>query len=367
MTCSARRFFNPGETMKIALKSTLLVSLLAGAGITAHAEGFSFYALIDGGIASTSLSGGKTGNTTTSEFITGGVAPNFFGLTAEKSLEKGYSAGIKLETGFLLNPTNSQSYAFGGNTAFNRQANLYVSGSAGKLVVGTQPNFAFNSILMADPRAGSNYGSALAAADIDGGLNTIETGSISYTSPVISGFTFAGQFIPQNNTSAGGAKSGSAFSAVYSADGLGATVASYTEAQSTAVATATSGTVGGLTYKFGDFTAKGLVLSQKNMAYSKLNTSGIGGSYALNPATSFDLGFYNTKDSATNYNINTAAVGVYYKFLKDLTVYGQYANVKNSGSKSGFANFTWSSVASDMVTPNQTASTVNVGLLYGFF
>ena len=108
--------------------------------------------MIDGGIASTSLSGGKSGNTTTSEFITGGVAPNFFGLSAEKSLEKGYAAGIKLETGFLLNPTSSQAYAFGGNTAFNRQANLYVTGSAGKLVVGTQPNFAFNSILIKGSR-----------------------------------------------------------------------------------------------------------------------------------------------------------------------------------------------------------------------
>ena len=48
-------------------------------------------------------------------------------------------------------------------------------------------------------------------------------------------------------------------------------------------------------------------------------------------------------------------------------MYGQYANVKNSGTKSGFANFTWSSVASDMVTAGQTANTVNVGLLYGFF
>ena len=32
--------------MKIAFKSTLLVSLLAGAGITAHAEGFSLTAVL---------------------------------------------------------------------------------------------------------------------------------------------------------------------------------------------------------------------------------------------------------------------------------------------------------------------------------
>ena len=353
--------------MKIAFKSTLLVSLLTATGISAHAEGFNFYALIDGGIASTSLSGGKSGNVSTSEFITGGVAPNFFGLSAEKSLDKGYAAGIKLETGFLLNPTSGQTFAFGANTAFNRQANLYVKGEAGQLVVGTQPNIAFNSLLMADPRAGSNYGSSLAAADIDGSLNTVETGAITYTSPAISGFTFSGEFIPQNNTSGGGAKGGNAFSVTYANGPLGATVASYTEAQAVAVSQATTGTVGGLTYKLGDFTLKGLALAQKTKTFSALNTTGAGGTYALNPATTLDLGIYNTKDSATNYNINTAAVGVYYKFLKDLTVYGQYANVKNSGTKSGFANFTWSSVASDMVTSGQTASTVNVGLLYGFF
>jgi predicted porin len=82
---------------------------------------------------------------------------------------------------------------------------------------------------------------------------------------------------------------------------------------------------------------------------------------------SFDAGVYNTKDSATNYNMNTAAAGVYYNFVKDLTLYGQYANVKNSGTPSAAFNFTWASVAPDFISAGATGSTVNVGLLYAFF
>ena len=65
--------------MQSTFKKTLLISLLAGAGVAAHAEGFGFYALIDGSIASTAISGGKAKTGTTTEFITGGFAPNFFG------------------------------------------------------------------------------------------------------------------------------------------------------------------------------------------------------------------------------------------------------------------------------------------------
>ncbi len=347
--------------MQSTFKKTLLISLLAGAGIAAHAEGFGFYALIDGGIASTAISGGKAKTGTTTEFITGGFAPNFFGLTAEKSLGDGYTGGVKLEQGFLLNATDSQSYAFGGNTIFNRQANLYVKGSSGTLVVGTQSNFAFDSVLFADPRSGSNYGSSLATVDIDGALGTIEKGAISYKSPSMNGFTLGAEFTSKNNTSTVATRDGNAVSLTYSQAALGATLASY-QAQ----AVGTSGTVGGLTYNLGALTLKGIALNQKTPTYNSLNTTGVGGNYVYTPTTTFDFGAYTSKDSKSGYNTNTYAAGVYYKFLKDLTVYGQYANVKNSGTPSAASNFTWSSNANFIAT-GQTASSVNVGLLFGFF
>ncbi len=347
--------------MQSTFKKTLLVSLLAGAGMAAHAEGFGFYALIDGSIASTAVSGGKAKTGTTTEFVTGGFAPNFFGLTAEKSMGDGYSGGVKLEQGFLLNATDSQSYAFGGNSIFNRQANLYIKGSTGTLVVGTQSNFAFDSVLFADPRSGSNYGSSLASVDIDGALGTIEKGAISYKSPSMNGFTLGAEFTTKNNTSTVASRDGNAFSLTYGAGPLGATVASY-QAQ----AANTSGTIGGLTYKLGAVTLKGIALNQKTAKYDSLNTTGVGGNYVFTPMTTFDFGAYTSKDSKSGYNTSTYAAGVYYKFLKDLTAYGQYANVKNSGTPSAASNFTWSATANFIAT-GQTASSINVGLLYGFF
>ena len=353
--------------MKSVVKKSALVALLGLSGaVAAHAEGFYFYALLDGGIASTTISGAGakgTPNGTTSEFITGGFAPNFMGLSAEKKMEGGITGGFKLENGFLLNPTNGQTFAFGSNNLFNRQANVYVKSDAGTFTLGTQGNLAFDSVLMADPRSGSNYGSALASVDIDGALATIATGAIKYTAPSVSGLTFAAEFIPQNNTSGATKtqKAENAVSVVYAAGPLTATLAGYNGQ------TGFSGSILGANYKLGDFTLKGIAVAQKTPTYKQLNTTGVGGLYAMSPKVSFDAGVYNTKDSATNYNMNTAAAGVYYNFVKDLTLYGQYANVKNSGTPSAAFNFTWASFAPDFISAGATGSTVNVGLLYAFF
>lgn len=59
--------------------------------------------------------------------------------------------------------------------------------------------------------------------------------------------------------------------------------------------------------------------------------------------------------------------GVQYKFVKDLTAYAQYANVKNKGSTSVPFNFAPPTLLTGSLTTDQTASTFNVGLLYSFF
>jgi predicted porin len=74
-----------------------------------------------------------------------------------------------------------------------------------------------------------------------------------------------------------------------------------------------------------------------------------------------------SSDSAASYKTSTFAVGLQYKFLKDLTVYGQYANVKNQDVKDAAFNFAGPTLLTGSVAAGQTASTVNVGLLYSFF
>jgi predicted porin len=355
--------------MKTLIRNSVFMTSLAAAGLGAHAEGINFYALLDGGIAHTSISGAGT-SASQSEFVTGGFAPNFVGVTGEKSLDKGFSAGFKLEQGFLLNnarqnqstPSNSRFF-FGDDAAFNRQANLYVKNSSGTFAIGTQPNIAFNSVLMADPRSGSNFGSSLAAVVISGGLGTIDNGSISITSAPMSGFTLAAQYVPQEKANAS-TKNGSRLSASYAAGNLSATVASYTNTSNN-TSPDSSGTVIGATYKIGNFTAKGLNLSQKNASTDALKTNGLGGSYALSSITTLDFGTF--KSTKENYSMSTNAVGVYHKFLKDLTIYGQYASVKNNGTLATPYNFAPPTIITGDITAGQTANTINIGFLYSFF
>lgn len=350
--------------MKATIRNTLLMTSIAATGMCAHAEGISFYALLDGGIAHTAIKGAGTTASET-EFVTGGFAPNFVGITGEKSLEKGYSAGFNLEQGFLLNSRPdgvSSRYFFGDDSVFNRQANLYVKGSLGTLKVGTQPNIAFNSVLMADPRSGSNFGSSLAAVVISGGLGTIDNGSVSVSTSPAAGLSIAAQYVPkQSATSA--TKDGTRLSGVYTSGNFAATVATYTNASSTA-APDSSGTVLGATYKFGSFIAKALNLSQKYAETQSLKTNGLGGSYALSAETNLDFGTF--KSTKTGYDMSTNAVGVYHKFLKDLTIYGQYASVKSKAGTTPY-NFAPPTIITGNITAGQTANTINVGFLYSFF
>lgn len=349
--------------MKTLIRSTVLMASLATAGLSTHAEGINFYALLDGGMAYTSISGAGTTASRT-EFVTGGYAPNFAGITGEKALDKGLTAGFKLEQGFLLNSRAdgvSSRFFFGDDSLFNRQANLYVKNSSGTFAVGTQGNIAFNSVLLGDARFGSNFGSSLAAVVITGGLGTIDNGSLSVTTAPMSGFTLAAQVVPQATTAT---KSGQRFSATYGGKDLSATAATYTN-KSIDTTPDGSGTVLGAAYKMGAFTLKGLNVSQKNASTDTLKTNGLGGAYALTAETTLDFGVY--KSTKTSYSMNTTAVGAQYKFLKDLTLYGQYASVKNNGTLATPYNFAPPTIISGNVTAGQTATTINVGFLYSFF
>lgn len=351
--------------MRTALTKSLLVTALSVAGGFAHAEGFNFYALIDGGVANTSISHGGQSRT---EFVTGGYAPNFMGLSAEKSLGSGLSGGFKLEQGFLLNGKTvfDQYGAFGPDSLFNRQANAWVKGDFGTVTLGTQSNIAFGSVLLGEPRAGSNFGSALATIDLDGGLGTVDQAAVSYKSPSMAGWTLAGTLVPDHGD-AGSLKSGSRLAATYAGKDLGATLAVYED--KTQGAPSSKGTVAGASYKVGALTIKGLAVSQKTSVFTGLDTLGLGGAWALSPATTLDFGLYQSKDSAAHYKVATAAVGVQYKIVKDLTLYGQYASVQNKDSTPAAWNFAGpsSSYLTGSISQGQTASTVNVGLLYSFF
>lgn len=357
--------------MKALLKHSILLTSLSTISMGAHAQadGFKFYALLDGGFANTSIKG--TGGTSRTEFVTGGYAPNFAGMTGEKSLGSGLKGGFNVEQGFLLNnnPTTNSRFFFGPDSLANRQANLWVSGSYGTVKMGTQPNIAFKSVLLGDARFGSNYGSSLAAIVLDGGLGTVDTSAISYTSPNLSNFTLATSLVSsQKNTGATTVSSGSRASVTYAKDALSATLALYNnKTKSIPTTPDANGHVLGANYKFGAFTLKGLYAKQKTAAFPSLKTTGFGGAYDLSSETTIDAGVYRSVDSSGRYKMNTTGIGVQHKIIKDLALYAQYAYVKNNDTAAVAFNFAGPTIQPGSITRGQSASTLNIGALYSFF
>ena len=367
--------------MKTTIRNTALMTSLAVAGMCAHAEGFNFYALLDGGIAHSSISSGGGSKT---EFVTGGYAPNFFGMKAEKTMGQGYSAGFNLEQGFLLNKPNGAAnngyeansrFAFGGDSLFNRQANLYLTSSKGTLKVGTQSNVVFDSLVASDPRFGSNYASSLATVVADGGLNTTDDGAISYSFPAVAGITTTVEYVAQANSGNSTMKSGERVAFNYAADGIKATLGYYTNEGTTngASSAAAHGYVLGVSKRIGSFDLKALYVDQtgynglNSVRLSGLKTTGLGGAYFLNPEVTLDFGIYKSKKDT--YDVSTVGFGAQYKFLKDLTLYGQYAQVKNDGTSNAIFNFTPpnDTAFTGVLSSGKTATTINVGFLYSFF
>ena len=349
--------------MKSSFKCALLLSTLSLAASQAYADGPYFYALVDGGMASSKISGGST-STSKTEFVTGGVVPTFVGMKLDKTMD-GITVGVALEQGFTLNtPSGSNYYFFGNGDAFNRQKNIFVKSAAGTVVLGVQPNIAFGNVLMGDPRGGSNYGSSLAMIDGNGGLGTVDNASISYTAPTVSGLTVAGQYVPESKSN--GAK-GSRLIATYAAGDMKLGVSTYTDT-ATGVKDSTGTIISG-NYKLGSFTLKGISASQKSSTFtSALTTTGVGGEYALSSKLALDVGYYNAKSSVSNFKVDTTAAGLYYNITKDLKFYAQYAVVENKGSANSVGwNFAGPTVFPYDFNAGKKATTLNAGLILAYF
>lgn len=404
--------FQLGETMKSVLfKRTALVVALAAAA-AAHAEGnmgngISFYALLDGGIASTTVSRSATpaNNNTTSEFLVGGEAPDLFGIKGERKFE-GLTAGFQLEQGFNLNPMQNNAGTFdsafgsgGGGGLYNREASLSLSGDFGSVKIGTQPDAAFGAVLASDARA-TDLGSVIPMYLAMGTTGTYQQGMFSYTTPKANGITATGQFKFANQqtsctptatngcgvNSSPAAGSGVRANVMY-ANGPWSISAGYYSDNNNNATSATNGrledvgeSIGG-GYTAGPLTVKALLLEQKNvnggLLTGRVNTTGLSGVYTLNGKWSLNGGYYQQKDpeSTNMMNVITTAVGLHYSVMHDITLYGQYVNIQNHSSNSAnaalgdlyFVGAGTAAAGGGFVTYGEQVNVLNIGVTYAFF
>jgi hypothetical protein len=397
-------FFMKSSVFK---QSAIVVALAASGLAHADANPFGFYALLDGGISTTKITGGGTATTgTTTEFNTGNLAPNFIGITGSKTVGE-ITAGYKLEEGFLLSNANStNTSAFGptgpSNNLFNRQANLFVSGDFGKFSLGTVTDSVFEGLLATDPLA-TSYGSAVQGILGTGG-GSIVSGAVRFDTAKVNGFSASITYKTATSGGSAGSNSGNLgtgtrISGIYSNNGLTATAGHWIDNASGAAFSSTntynlttgaatsvtpttitsgqldSGTYGGLAYNTGKLTLNGNYMRvTQNETYQEstgsLNVTGLGGSYAIDAKNNIGLAFHTYKDGGTLNGTNVSAIAALYtyEFIPGMKVYGLYSSIKDSSTgTSAFGYYTGGNTVAGSLLANQTAQIISAGLQYGFF
>lgn len=401
-------------------KRSAVVAALATAGVVAHADAlpFNFYALVDVGYGSTTVSSTSVANAlntnsgTTREVRSSGIDPSFWGFTVEKSAG-GLTAGFQSES--TINVThmyNTQSSSVPTKLS-DRQANLYVkSDKMGKLEAGTVTDPVFDALLTVEPTS-SGYGNTInvwfQTVGHSNNSPTSDTGAIKYTTPTVGGFTGKFSYVgSQYSSTTAGANTaslgaGTRIVGLYSAGDFNA-VAGYESNNDKTGAVVQNTNLFGASYKMGAVTLKGIYLINRDnrqtvtsdtitpsngnaidvttttylIDYGSLKTSGLGGSYDISDKLQFNTGFYQSKDGqsaghANNTNATMFTSYLTYEMIKDLKVYGEYSTTQNQSTNSNnsfsfTSNYgTAASSATGNVNAGQTAKSIIVGLHYGFF
>jgi len=189
------------------VRKTLLVgALLAGfSGIAAAETSVTLYGLVDAGmiyqrakVGTTDDARGQYGGDYQSRigFEGGQQSGSRWGLRGTEDLGNGVAANFVLESGFNVGDGRSQQ-----GRLFNRQATVGLSSAAGSLDLGRQTNVASRFFEGIDPFAldfyAANMGTTFGAA------NTVRyDNTVMYTSPLFSGFQFAGGYSFATDTTA---------------------------------------------------------------------------------------------------------------------------------------------------------------------
>ncbi len=382
-------------------KRSAVVAALATAGVVAHADAlpFNFYALLDAGVVSTTISGGGVAGSHTTEVRSSPIDPSFWGVVAEKKLGD-VVGGLQIESALNTTPYPSTTANFNqGNVLGNRQANVYVkSDAAGKLEIGTITDPVFDTLLMVDPTA-SGFGNTLSPWFQNISHGSSDIGAVKYTSPTVAGFTgkvsYVGPSAPNTTGSNGSYGSGYRYALTYNRGDLNV-VGAYESNNANATANGVSiganqnsAVVLGASYKMNALTLKAIQLTNRDNAsqtsttdFGSLVTTGFGGSYDFSEKLQLTSGYYMSKDGKTagkTNSENTSAWDTYltYEFIKDLKVYGQYAKVSNNATTGNpfafqsyygtFAGSASNPATSGTLSAGQSASVISFGLHYGFF
>lgn len=274
-----------GLECKVVIKISVLAAGLWVANAAYADNNVTLYGIMDAGVmylshSTPGFNGTETGTGRQFALTNGGYSPSLFGLKGSEDLGGGLKAIFKLESGI--------SVANGGfdnppanNGLFNRTAEVGLSSQYGTLKAGLQLSPFFLTIDDLDPRSVSQFGSMLTTT-IDNSLiaATFMPNALSYTSPDIGGFEFAGLF------------------------GLGGVAGDFQNGRSWSLSAK---------YTNGTFLAAASYISVNNASDTGL--AAIGGLYPANvraytAGASYKFGSVIVKGSFTNFKANSVPVSV---------------------------------------------------------
>lgn len=341
--------------------------LLSGA---AHAQSsVTLYGLVDGGLLYTSktlnaATGGNGGKQFS--FVDGGSAPTQFGLMGTEDLGGGMKAEFKLESGFSV--ANGAFNNSNGNL-FGRQAYVGLSNALGEVKLGLQFSPFFLSLYDLDPRGLSQFGSSLPIyLDHALGTGVFNANAISYSSPVVAGFSGSAMFA--FGGVAGNFQSGRQYSVNLKYDNGTVMVegAFYNGNSGGTVNTAPPTNVAfvgrmlGASYKIGKLTAKASFVNYKVAGGFNSNVYDAGLDFLALPDLDFNGGvwFVSDRNATTNHAV-MGALGTQYFLSHRTTLFGQVAVVNNHGAMN-----TGLSVNDALFSPSGTTTGVNIGIRHVF-
>lgn len=339
-------------------KITMLMAGIASGCIWHVAEAqssVSLYGVIDTGIEYQSTSAGSV-----ARMVPGSLYGNRYGLKGSEDIGGGIHVNFQLEQGFY-STTGAASNAA---DAFNRQAWVGVSGSAGQVRFGLQntPQYIFMNPEL-DPMAVMSLGSPMLSLN---SLTIRVNNAISYFTPTIYGLT--AQFMVALRDSTTKPSNGAQFynAAVRYVKGPFRAAVGYEQAGN---ATGTS-----VLKVLNAGTSLGIGQARFYLAYHterqtdnsiKRDVYGVSGSYAFSPSDQLALMYGYARDRTGQGN-NAQEIGITYEYFlsKRTTLYGSAGFIQNRNKADFTLNGT--SYAGTTVSPGENTRGIMLGMLHTF-
>jgi len=322
-----------------------LAALALVASTAVLADGVTIYGALDAGV----VAGGGDADAKT-HFTQGEWSGNLFGLRGSADLDNGLKASFNLEQGFSTgngNVTNG-----GGNTGFNRLANIVLSGDFGSVTAGRQFSPQVGQILSNLPQthAGFHVPYLLLAGALDNQNGT--TGGSDFQTSASGGFFTANAVSYSGGTDTWKV---TALSAMKDAEGLGGVNtfstsvalgganinASYSEHNAAQKVTSVGGNTALGELKLG----VNYISAKATPTSTAIVTTVVGASYPIAPMTSLGVNYAvndeTTKKSVLNINIGYSLVASgltkLYAFYNDAQggAYSSYSGLQDGATYTG--------------------------------